>query len=212
MLRPGDDRTQGDGNELDQLMVNHVLNLRVVSRVSQLILRWNVEKGAVARLNRKRFLQAGWGLLLVVALACGGETSSPNGPPVMVSSTSVDLSTAAERVVEAGGFLGNELPSPILDAQWVEVKIGDDWLGPADYRLYLRLKVDPAEVENWRYQLTQAKEAAKPPSPPEIGSWPGPSSGERLTFLTGLSILGRQTLVAASDTTPGVIYIWAFST
>ncbi|MEM7184533.1 MAG: hypothetical protein AAF518_26790 [Spirochaetota bacterium] len=45
------------------------------------------------------------------------------------------------------------IPGKILDAKFVEEKLGDGFLGPSDYRFFAHIQIVTSEVELWEKSL-----------------------------------------------------------
>jgi hypothetical protein len=91
---------------------------------------------------------------LVLLLSLGACSPKPTAP------SSYEVSgTPAERVAEVSKIVAKHspLPSPLLDAHFTEEKIGDDRLGPADFKTFYALTVAPADLPAWKAALSQAK-------------------------------------------------------
>src|SRR5688572_24882572 len=63
------------------------------------------------------------------------------------------------------------LPTPIVDAQFVEEKIGDDELGPADYRAFTLLEIAPENVAAWQDILIPLETTPGHAAPSQPTSW-----------------------------------------
>ena len=61
----------------------------------------------------------------------------------------------AERVAEVSKIIGRSapLPSPILDAHFVEEQTGDGTLGPSDFASFSSITVAPDDLAVWRSAL-----------------------------------------------------------
>jgi hypothetical protein len=62
-------------------------------------------------------------------------------------------------------------PTPILDAYFVEEKMGDGELGPADYRSFYRLEVTPEAAGAWQALLSPLTSLPDYSAPTQSLSW-----------------------------------------
>ncbi len=112
--------------------------------------------------------------------ACGTGTRGSGPPP----RTSTELTgSTAERVDKVTRILGAAAPTPLLDANFIEIKIGDGVLGPSDYVRFIAITIDPASRDRWRAlspPLIKKPEYAEPPSTPAW--WVSQADYERLSF------------------------------
>ena len=66
--------------------------------------------------------------------------------------------TTTERVAEISKLLSKKIPLPssLLDAHLVEEQIGDDRLGPSDFKSFCALTVYPADLPAWKAALSKS--------------------------------------------------------
>ena len=138
--------------------------------------------------------------------ACG--TTTRGGPPPR---TSIEITgSTAERVDKITRILGAAAPTPLLDANFIEIKIGDGELGPSDYVRFAALKVDPASRDRWRAlsaPLIKKPDYTEPPSTPAW--WVSQADYEKLSFYDAASLgLGDGWLGVADD---GRVFLSTFT-
>ena len=151
-------------------------------------------------------------LVFCTMAACG---------PKPVESSPRSAGTTAERVASISKLLSKSapLPSPLLDAHFIEEQTGDGRLGPADFKAFYALTVAPAELPAWRDALSKSKtwnhdsndEQIKREAPKKAQSWwvSGADLGG-LEFYSPHSLTGRANGWAgiAPD---GRIFVYAFT-
>ena len=104
-------------------------------------------------------------------------------------------------------------PTPILDAQFVEEKIGDDELGPADYRTFTQIAVAPADIPTWQALLTPLDAAPAYSAPPQAYTWwVQEDAFNALQFYAPDTFSNRTNGWIAIDAQSGMIYIYSFTT
>jgi hypothetical protein len=91
---------------------------------------------------------------LAVLLLCAMTACSSKSPE---SSREID-GTTAERVAAIAKLLSKTapLPSPLLDAHFVEEQTGDGRLGPSDFRAFCAIAIAPADLPAWRAALSKS--------------------------------------------------------
>lgn len=75
-----------------------------------------------------------------------------------------------ERISTMKKIIGpiSSVPSKILDAHYIETKIGDGRIGPSDYYFYAFIKVSKGEVKKWSQNLKEPYNGVTQFSSPEI--------------------------------------------
>ena len=124
--------------------------------------------------------------------------------------------TRAERIAAVSQLISkNSLPSPLLDAHFVEQQIGDNQFGPADFTAFYALSVSPADLAAWRSALP-ALEA--PNAPPEYASpkqpvswWLTSDDFLKLIFYSPESLTGRSNGWVGIAPESGKIFVYAFT-
>jgi hypothetical protein len=150
---------------------------------------------------------------LALLLLCSLAACSPKRPAESfreISGTSVERIAAVSAVISKRA----PLPSPILDAHFVEQQTGDGQLGPSDFAAFYALTVAPADLAAWRSALPTIEPQNTPPkyvTPRQPCPWwlnhddfPG------LTFYSPKSLTGRSNgwVGIAAD---GRIFVYAFT-
>lgn len=81
--------------------------------------------------------------------------------------------STSERIVGVTQLLFKDrsLASPILDAQFVEEKIGDGQFGPSDYQRFFMLQVAPQNLSKWTTSLEPLREQIGYVSPTSTRIW-----------------------------------------
>jgi hypothetical protein len=125
------------------------------------------------------------------------------------------VGTQARRVEVITAMLAklHPLPTPIVDAQFVEEKIGDDELGPADYRAFTLLEIAPENIAAWQdilITLDTAPDHATPSQP--TSWWVDEDTFVTLQFYAPDTLTGRTNGWIALDPESGKIYIYSFTT
>ena len=62
----------------------------------------------------------------------------------------------------------SSVPSKIMDAHYIETKIGNSRIGPSDYYFYASIKVSKGEVKKWSQNLKEPYNGVSQFSSPEI--------------------------------------------
>jgi hypothetical protein len=151
-------------------------------------------------------------LFLCTMAACG---------PKPVESSPKSAGTPAERVAAISKLLSKSapLPSPLLDAHFIEEQTGDGRLGPSDFKAFYAVTVAPADLPAWRAALSKSKtwnhysndEQIKREAPKKAPSWwvSGADLGG-LEYYSPHSLTGRANgwVGIAPD---GRIFVYAFT-
>ena len=138
------------------------------------------------------------------------------GPRQPAESSREIIGTQAERVAAVSKLITRHspLPSPLLDAHFVEQQTGDGRLGPSDFAAFYAITVAPADLAAWRAALA-ALEAQN--SPPEYVApkqplpwWLTHDDFLRLMFYSPKSLTGRINgwIGIAPD---GKIFVYSFT-
>jgi hypothetical protein len=131
---------------------------------------------------------------ITVLLLCFLAACSPDRP---AESTYETVGTQAERVAEVSKLISKStrLPSPLLDAHFIQQKIGDGRLGPSDYSTFYALRIAPADLAAWRSALEPIEAQNKPilfASPREPRAWwLTQDEFHDLTFYSPVRLTGR---------------------
>ena len=99
-----------------------------------------------------------------------------NNPTAKTPAKSSDYEVSGsinERIVGVTKLLFKDknLASPILDAQFVEEKLGDGELGPSDYRRFSMLQVAPQDLVKWIALFEPLSEQVAYASPTSKHNW-----------------------------------------
>jgi hypothetical protein len=147
-------------------------------------------------------------LLLCLMAAC-----APNRPLELSHKIT---GTQSERIVAVSHLVSKltPLPSPLLDAHFIEQQLGDGQLGPSDFTAFYALTVAPADLEAWRLALPKIEAPNMPPKyaiPKQQPQWwLTHSDFLKLTFYSPKSLTGRSNgwVGIAPD---GKIFVYAFT-
>jgi hypothetical protein len=124
--------------------------------------------------------------------------------------------TQAERVAALSLLISKRapLPSPVLDAHFVEEQAGDGQLGPSDFAAFYVLIVAPSDLAAWRSALPTIEAQNSPakfitPKQP-LAWWLTRDEFLGLTFYSPKSLTGRSNgwVGIAPD---GRIFVYAFT-
>jgi len=82
----------------------------------------------------------------------------------------------AERIKAISTIISKHtaLPSPLLDANFLEEQIGDGHLGPSDFHAFYVLTVAPVDIPAWDKLLTPLQPLDSPPNyvgPKQSSTW-----------------------------------------
>ena len=100
---------------------------------------------------------------LALFLICSMAACSPKRPAESsheITGTQTARVAAVTKIVTTH----SQLPSPLLDANFVEERTGDGNLGPSDFRSFAVLSVAPADLPAWRTALTPLEAHNIPPA------------------------------------------------
>lgn len=124
--------------------------------------------------------------------------------------------TQAERIAAVSQLVSKlaPLPSPLLDARFVEQQTGDGQLGPSDFAEFYALTMTPADLAAWRSALPTFQPPNMPPKYPTPKQprswWLTHDDFLGLTFYSPRSLTGRSNgwVGIALD---GRIFVYAFT-
>jgi len=104
---------------------------------------------------------------LFVFAACDDRSRAPKRSTYEVEGSS------SERVSRVSAILEKHRspPTAILDAHFVEERLGDGVLGPSDFRSFYLVQVMPQDVELWTKILTPLVVAAEYDGPSQPRAW-----------------------------------------
>jgi hypothetical protein len=146
---------------------------------------------------------------LLVFTACRPNAAQPSAPANQAAAVTERVATITKQLSRNG-----KLPSALLDAQFVEEKVGDGILGPSDFFAFYALTVPAADIPAWRAALaaspvdkgTEAYAAPKAAAP----WWVSKADYQKLELFGPKSLTGRSHgwVKLAPD---GRIFIYAFT-
>ena len=134
-------------------------------------------------------------LLAVMMFVTSG--CSPTNEVSEITGTAAERVAGVSRVIEAHAAL----PSEIIDAHLVEIRIGDGQLGPSDYRSFIWIKVSPDDIGKWKSVLsTPPADSPAYDAPPTKPAWWLPESDYiKLTKYDSLTLFNRHGWIAIDD-------------
>lgn len=103
---------------------------------------------------------------LALLLLCPMAACRPAGSSRETSGTQAERVAAVSKLVTRH----SPLPSPLLDANFVEEQTGDGRLGPSDFKSFCALSVAQANLPAWRAPLAPLEAQNTPPE--YAASWP----------------------------------------
>ena len=147
-------------------------------------------------------------LLLCLMAACSPKRHADSSHEI--------AGTRAERIAAVSQLVSKlaPLPSPLLDAHFVEQQMGDGQLGPSDFAAFYALAVAPADLAAWRSALPPIQAPNTPPkyaAPKQpLAWWLSHDDFLRLKFYSPKSLTGRSNgwVGIAPD---GRIFVYAFT-
>jgi hypothetical protein len=154
------------------------------------------------------------GSVIGILLACSMTACEYKGPPRV--STQEVAGTKAERVAEVSKLISRTapLPSPILDAHFVEEQTGEGRIGPSAFASFCAITVAPEDLAAWRSSLQPLEAQNTPPKlvdPKQAQPWwVTPSDFSTLEFHSPKSLTVRYNgwVGIAPD---GRIFVYSFT-
>lgn len=140
-----------------------------------------------------------------------------NTPTAKIPAKSSDYEVSGsinERIVGVTKLLFKDknLASPILDAQFVEEKLGDGELGPSDYRRFSMLQVAPQDLVKWTTLFEPLSEQVAYVSPISKRSWwVEEGAFNKLAFFKPEALAGSTNGWVGVDRQTGQIYLFTFT-
>ncbi len=123
--------------------------------------------------------------------------------------------TSTERIAGVSAILAKHttLPTPVIDAHFIEEQIGDGSFGPSDFRRFYALEVSPQDLSQWTRLLTPLSKATPYVTPPSSAGtwWVSSSAFASLQFYKtdGLTATTNGWIGVSPQT--GHIYIFTFT-
>ena len=146
-------------------------------------------------------------LVAFVALIASG--CEPQDKTIEIPGTTAERVAGVTRLIESS----TTLPSKIQDARLLETKTGDNRLGPADYKSFIRIKVAPEDVAKWKATLKAntppiyAATYYAPPTPPKW--WLSKKTFDQFSKFDSQSMFQRHGWIAVGD--DGNIFAMTFT-
>ena len=110
----------------------------------------------------------------------------------------------------------SEVPSEILDAHYIETRIGDepfDRLGPSDFLFFALIKVPKEEAKKWSQNLKEPYNGVTQFSSPEIPNkwWLAKEKFMELKLYETKTYFGRYNGWMAINNANGLIYVHTYT-
>jgi len=107
----------------------------------------------------------------------------------------------------------SEVPSEILDAHYIETRIGDGMIGPSDYYFYASIKVSKGEAKKWSQNLKEPYNGVTGFSSPEIPNkwWLANEKFLELRLYETKTYFGRYNGWMAIDDANDLIYVHTYT-
>jgi hypothetical protein len=116
-----------------------------------------------------------------------------------------------ERIAVLKKIMGVEAPSKIVDAQYIQYQIGDNFLGPADYQFYGKIVVEPRDISKWRRESQPKIPPTEFPAPPsQMSWWLSGQKKENFDFYSP-KLFGSYGFAAISLKNEGIIYVFTYT-
>jgi len=160
-----------------------------------------------------RICQSLLGSVIGILLACSMTACDSRGSR---ASTQDVGGSKEERIAEVSKLMSRTatLPSPILDAHFVEEQTGDGRLGPSDFASFCALTIAPDDLAAWRSALQPIEPQNTTPKlvdPKQAQPWwVTPNDFSNLEFYSPKSLTGRYNgwVGIAPD---GRIFVYSFT-
>ncbi len=150
---------------------------------------------------------------LVISACKPGDSTKPDGIAATAQSDAAQIKARVETITKQLSRHG-KLPGALLDARFVEDKVGDGVLGPADFSAFYALSVSAADIPLWRAALAASPVVNGPaayaaPKAPAAW-WASRDQFSKLELFGPKSLTGRFNgwVGLAPD---GRIFIYAFT-
>lgn len=164
--------------------------------------------------RRASFLPAAASLFVAACLPCSAQQPagerSPSAPAKQAATEKVQrVATITKQLSKHG-----KLPGALLDAQFVEDKVGDGAIGPSDFFAFYALTVPVADIPAWRAALTTSPvdKGTQAYATPKAAApwWVTKADYQKLELFGPKSLTGRSHgwVGIAAD---GRIFIYAFT-
>jgi hypothetical protein len=116
-----------------------------------------------------------------------------------------------ERIAVLKKIMGVEAPTKIVDVQYIQYQIGDNFLGPSDYQFYAKIVVEQRDISKWRREVQPKIPPTEFPAPPsEISWWLSGQKKEKFEFYSP-KLFGLYGFVAISPKNEGIIYVYTYT-
>ena len=159
--------------------------------------------------------------LLLIGCAKGAiwqKTTLDSSQGAVWQKTTLDSSKTQnpnERIAVLKKIMGVEAPTQIVDVQYIQYQIGDNFLGPTDYQFYAKIVVEQRNISKWRRELQPKIPPTEFPAPPsEISWWLSGQKKENFEFyspqLFGV-YGGGYGFAAISLKNEGIIYVFTYT-
>jgi hypothetical protein len=147
-------------------------------------------------------------LTCVFIIGCDTKKSSGNYP-IISSEIEGSQSERIEKIMRFVDKSGKLKPN-VKNAYLIEQKIGDDFLGSADYVTFIALDIDKSAIPNWRKLAPKSNQHSYISPPQKVSWWVSQEEFKRLEFIDAFPIISRQGWVGISN--QGKVYIYGFTT
>jgi hypothetical protein len=149
--------------------------------------------------------------LILISLfinGCNAKKSSINYP---ITSSEIDGSQTERigkimRLVDKSG----KLKANVKNAYLIEQKIGDGFVGSADYVSFIALDIDKLAIPTWRKLAPKSNQHSYISPPKEVSWWVSQEEFKHLEFIDAFPIISQHGWVGISN--GGKVYIYGFTT
>lgn len=154
-------------------------------------------------------------LLILIMVATANITAACGSKPPPDISYYEATGTPAKRIANITAMLTkyHAPPTALMDAQFVEEKIGDGDKGPADFRTFFMIQVAPKNVNAWQDILTPLTTIPEYTAPTQMHEWwVAKEDFAKLQFYAPDLLAGRSNGWVAIDPQSGKIFIYTYTT
>jgi hypothetical protein len=169
----------------------------------------------IKRWQQNHLILFSWVTLMGFLLNTAG-CNEPSQHPTASKQLAYEVQgTATERINTISALIAKSkpLPSELLDAQFLQEKLGDGAFGPADFNSFYVLKINPQDLPKWLQVLSPSSHVVSYVEPTQMRSWwVSAEQFANLKFFEPEGLMGNSNGWLGIDEQAALIYISTFTT